>query len=149
MNYALFWLILGAALCLMELFVPTAFVESALGFSAFVVALVALVVPSLGLQIALWMVLSLAFIFALRRFVPKRTATLLLDATEARTLTAIPPGESGRVIYEGNSWQARCDDELATIGANQMVVVVRRKGNTLYVIPESVVNSEWVEPDAP
>lgn len=141
MNYALFWLILGAALCLMELFIPTAFVESTLGLSAFLVALVALVVPSLGLQIVLWMVLSLSFIFALRRFVPKRSATLLLDSTEARTLTAIPPGETGRVIYEGNSWQARCDDDLTTIGANQAVVVVRRKGNTLYVISENAVKS--------
>lgn len=141
MNYALFWLILGAALCLMELFIPTAFVESTLGFSAFVVALVALVVPSLALQIVLWMVLSLLFIFGLRRFVPQRSATILLDSTEARTLTAIPPGETGRVIYEGNSWQARCDDDLVTIGANQAVVVVRRKGNTLYVIPENAVTS--------
>ena len=45
MNYVLFWVILGVVLCLMELFLPTAFVEFALGLSAFVVALVALVLP--------------------------------------------------------------------------------------------------------
>jgi membrane protein implicated in regulation of membrane protease activity len=139
MNYALFWLILGVVLCLMELFLPTAFVESTLGMSAFVVALVALVLPSFNVQIALWAVLSLIFIILLRRFVPKRTPYVLQDSTEARTTTAIPPGETGRVLYEGNSWQARCDDDLATIAANQPVVVVRRKGNTLYVIPESAV----------
>jgi membrane protein implicated in regulation of membrane protease activity len=137
MNYALFWLILGAVLCLMELFIPSAFVESSLGMSAFLVALVALVLPVPALQIALWMALSLIFIFGLRRLVPRRTPTILLDDTEARTLTAIPPGETGRVLYEGNSWQARCDDDLATIGADQPVVVVRRKGNTLFVMAEN------------
>ncbi|MFH7241900.1 MAG: NfeD family protein [Spirulina sp.] len=142
MNYALFWLILGTVLCLMELFIPTAFVESTLGVSALVVALVALVVPLFSVQAALWMVLSLIFIFFLKRFVPQRTPPILLDATEARTLTAIAPGEAGRVIYEGNSWQARCDDEAITIGANQEVVVVRRKGNTLYVMPEDAIQ-KW------
>jgi membrane protein implicated in regulation of membrane protease activity len=142
MNYALFWLILGTVLCLMELFIPTAFVESTLGVSALIVALVALVVPLFNLQAVLWMVLSLVFIFFLKRFVPQRTPPILLDATEARTLTAIAPGEAGRVIYEGNSWQARCDDEGLTIGVNQTVIVVRRKGNTLYVMPESEIK-DW------
>ena len=142
MNYALFWLILGTVLCLMELFIPTAFVESTLGVSALIVALVALVVPMFNLQAVLWMLLSLVFVFFLKQFVPQRTPPILLDATEARTLTAIAPGEAGRVIYEGNSWQARCDDEGLTIGVNQTVVVVRRKGNTLYVMPESEIK-DW------
>lgn len=142
MNYALFWLILGTVLCLMELFIPTAFVESTLGVSALVVAMVALVVPLFNVQAALWMVLSLVFILFLKRFVPQRTPLILLDATEARTITAITPGETGRVLYEGNSWQARCDDDALTIGANQMVVVIRRKGNTLYVMPESEIR-QW------
>jgi membrane protein implicated in regulation of membrane protease activity len=142
MNYALFWVILGTVLCLMELFLPTAFVESALGLSAFVVALVALIVPTwFNLQIALWAVLSLVFIFLLKRFVPKRTPYTLQDSTEARTLTAIPPGQTGRVLYEGNSWQARCDDETITIPADHPVVVVSRKGNTLFVIPESALKA--------
>jgi membrane protein implicated in regulation of membrane protease activity len=142
MNYALFWVILGTVLCLMELFLPTAFVESALGLSAFVVALVALIVPTwFNLQIALWAVLSLVFIFLLKRLVPKRTPYTLQDSTEARTLTAIPPGQTGRVLYEGNSWQARCDDETITIPADHPVVVVSRKGNTLFVIPESALKA--------
>ncbi|NJL48889.1 MAG: NfeD family protein [Leptolyngbyaceae cyanobacterium SM2_5_2] len=139
MNYALFWLILGTVLCLMELFLPTAFVESTLGVSAFVVALASLVLPSFNLQIVLWVVLSLVFIVLLRRFVPKRTPYVLQESTEARTLTPIAPGEAGRVLYEGNSWQARCDDESITISENQPVVVVSRRGNTLYVMPESAL----------
>jgi membrane protein implicated in regulation of membrane protease activity len=141
MNYPLFWAILGAVFCLMELFLPTGFVESTLGLSAFVVAFVALGVPSFSFQIVVWVALSLVSIFLLLRFVPKRTPYSLQESTEARTLTAIAPGQTGRVIYEGNSWQARCDDETITIGANQPVVVVRRKGNTLYVIPESALST--------
>jgi membrane protein implicated in regulation of membrane protease activity len=141
MNYPLFWAILGAVFCLMELFLPTGFVESTLGISAFIVAFFALAVPIFSLQIVLWVALSLVFIFLLRRFVPTRTPFILQESTEARTLTAIAPGKTGRVIYEGNSWQARCDDETITIGADQPVVVVSRKGNTLYVIPESALRA--------
>ena len=136
MNYPLFWAILGAIFCLMELFLPTGFVESTLGLSAFVVAVIALGVPSFNLQIVAWVVLSLLFIFLLRRFVPKRTPYSLQASTEARTLTT-----TGRVIYEGNSWQARCEDETTTIAVDQPVVVIRRKGNTLYVMPESALRA--------
>jgi membrane protein implicated in regulation of membrane protease activity len=125
----------------MELFLPTGFVESTLGLSAFIVAFIALGVPSFSFQIVAWVTLSLVLIFLLLRFVPKRTPYSLQESTEARTLTAIAPGQTGRVIYEGNSWQARCDDETITIGADQPVVVVRRKGNTLYVIPESALRA--------
>ncbi|MEM6423881.1 MAG: NfeD family protein [Cyanobacteria bacterium P01_H01_bin.119] len=140
MNLALFWLIVGAALCFMELLVPTAFVESALGIAAFVVALLSLVVPSFNLQVVLWMVLSLGFIFLLKRFSPKTTPRAIAESTEGRTLTAIAPGETGRVLYEGNSWQARCDDQKLSIDANEPVFIVSRKGNTLFVLPERELN---------
>ncbi|MEL7354902.1 MAG: NfeD family protein, partial [Cyanobacteria bacterium J06560_5] len=58
-------------------------------------------------------------------------------ATEARTTTEILPGKTGRVIYEGNSWQARCEDDQVAIAPDQEVFVVQRKGNTLIVIPLS------------
>ncbi|PZO17268.1 MAG: hypothetical protein DCF25_11470 [Leptolyngbya foveolarum] len=137
MNNALIWVIVGVALCAMELLIPTAFVESALGVSAFVVALLSFVVPGWNYQIVLWMVISLLMFWALKRFVPNRTAPALREATEARTTTAIAPGETGRVIYEGNSWQARCQDNHVSIESNQEVFVVERKGNTLIIIPLS------------
>ncbi|MEL6603797.1 MAG: NfeD family protein [Cyanobacteria bacterium J06614_10] len=137
MSSALMWVIIGAVLCLMELLLPTAFIESALGVSAFAVALLSLVVPSLNYQIALWMLISLFTFWALKRFIPNRTAPALREATEARTTTAIPAGQAGRVMYEGNSWQARCNDDQVSIGPDQEVFVVERKGNTLIVIPLS------------
>lgn len=137
MTPALTWVIIGVVLCLLELMLPTAFVESALGVSAFVVALLTPVVPSVNYQIALWVLISLLVLWALKRFIPNRTAPALREATEARTTTAIAPGQVGRVIYEGNSWQARCSDDQISIEPNQEVFVVERKGNTLVVMPLS------------
>ncbi len=137
MNAALVWVSIGVALCLMELLLPTAFIESALGVSALVVALLVIVVPSVNYQILLWMILSILTFRVLKRFVPNRTAPTLREATEARTTTPILPGQVGRVIYEGNSWQARCNDEKVSIDPDQEVFVIERKGNTLIVVPLS------------
>lgn len=137
MTPAFVWVIIGVVLCLMELLVPTAFLESALGLSAFAVALLSFVVPNVNYQVLLWMLLSFLVFWALKRFIPNKTAPALQEATEARTTTEIAPGQIGRVIYEGNSWQAKCSDENASVGPNQEVFVIERKGNTLIVMPLS------------
>ncbi|ESA34292.1 membrane protein implicated in regulation of membrane protease activity [Leptolyngbya sp. Heron Island J] len=140
MNLAIFWILLGVALCVMELMVPTAFLESALGVSAIAVGLLGMLLPmAFSWQVALWMVLSLLLFWALRRFAPRRQPPALMDSTEARTITSIPPGSSGRVIYEGNSWPACCSDRELAIANNQTVIVVGRQGNTLIVMPESAL----------
>ncbi|MEM8614933.1 MAG: NfeD family protein [Cyanobacteria bacterium P01_H01_bin.105] len=140
MSLAIFWILLGVALCVMELMIPTAFLESALGVSAVVVGVVAMVLPmTFNWQVALWMVLSLLMFWALRRFAPRRQPPALMDATEARTITLIPPGQSGRVMYEGNSWPACCSDREIAIATDQTVIVVGRQGNTLIVMPESAI----------
>lgn len=136
MNAVLLWIIAGSALCLMELVLPTAFVALMMGISAIAVALIALVVPSFGIQVSLWLVLSTLFVIVSRRFVPKRSKKLEhQDAIEAEALTAIEPGKTGRVLYEGNSWRAECQDQQVTISESQKVYVVGRKGNTLIVYP--------------
>ncbi|MEG5040080.1 NfeD family protein [Microcoleus sp. B3-A4] len=137
----LLWLLAGSLLCLAELFLPTAFVAFLMGLSAFAVAGCSLVLPYVNLQIFLWMVLSTVFVLLSRRLIPKGTARAIADSQEAKTLTEIPAGEAGRVIYEGNSWQARCEDTKATIPPNQNVIVVGRKGTTLIVLPENLLHS--------
>ena len=140
MNLALFWILLGVALCVMELMVPTAFLESALGVSAVIVGLLVMVFPlAFSWQVAMWMVLSLLMFWALRRFAPRRQPPALMDSTEARTITSIPAGRSGRVMYEGNSWPACCSDRDVAIATNQTVIVVGRQGNTLIVMPETAL----------
>lgn len=134
------WMVAGVLLCVMELVLPTAFIELTMGISALIVALVALIVPQVSIQVALWLALSVILTMLMRRFVPVRRSRLIEDSKEARTLTEILPGETGRVIYEGNSWQARCDDQTLAIAPNEKVIVVERRGTTLVVLPERFIH---------
>jgi membrane protein implicated in regulation of membrane protease activity len=139
LNPTAIWLIAGILLCLMELFLPTAFVEFTMGISAILVALAVPLLPGFGMQVGLWLVLSVISIVLVRRFMPNQTSQSIEDAREAQTLTEIPPGATGRVLYEGNSWQARCGDQELAIAPNERVYVIARKGTTLIVMPESVI----------
>ena len=140
-SYTFFWILSGSVLCLMELFLPTAFAAFMMGISAFVVALVSLVIPHFGLQVFLWLALSTAFVLLSRRFLPPpRRINKIQDAIVAETLTDIPAGKEGRVLYEGNSWRAQCEDRQIAIAPNQRVCVVRREGTTLIVLPENLLD---------
>jgi membrane protein implicated in regulation of membrane protease activity len=131
----IFWVIAGISLCIMEFVLPTAFVELTMGLSAIIVAFFAASIPNFSVQVALWLILSILLTLLLRRLVPPKKHRQIEDAKEAQTLTAILPGQTGRVLYEGNSWQARCDDEDLTIAPDQRVYVVARRGTTLIVLP--------------
>lgn len=136
MTVTQIWLLIGLGLCIVELVVPTAFVLLMMGLAALAIALVSLVLPHTGLQLGLWMALSTAFIWMVRQFQSKqKPASIFKETVEASTLTAINPGDVGRVLYEGNSWQARSAIDTA-IPANQKVYVVRREGTTLFVMPD-------------
>lgn len=145
-----FWIVLGLMLCVLELIFPTAFVESVMGLSALLVAFASLVIPSFGIQVLLWMILSLIGVFGIRRFLPRRLPKILQETQEAKTLTAIAPGGTGRVQYEGNPWQARCPEESMAIAAGTKVIVMDREGTTLIVMPwnfdSSVFNAAPFDP---
>lgn len=137
-SHTLIWLIAGSLLCLMELFLPSAFVAFIMGMSALIVGLLSLVgLGSLWLQVLTWLVLTTLMIVLSRRFLqPRRRAFKVRDGVVGETLTTIPAGQPGRVLYEGNSWRAICDDERLSIEPHQRVYVVRREGTTLIVMPE-------------
>ncbi|HBB31003.1 MAG TPA: hypothetical protein DDZ80_10335 [Cyanobacteria bacterium UBA8803] len=137
---SMLWLLAGSVLCLVELFVPTAFVAFTMGISALLVALVASIAPQFSVQVVVWLLLSTGLVVLSRRLLPPARASKTLDAKEGRTLTEIPAGETGRVIYEGNSWQARCDDDTQAIAPNQKVYIVRREGTTLIVLPHNLLH---------
>ena len=140
-NLVWLWLFVGIALCAIELVLPTAFVSVAMGVSAIAVAIAAPILPHLGLQVVLWLALSTAFIFLSRRLMPvSQRHSKIRDATVAETLTEITAGKEGRVLYEGNSWRARCADEKLSILPQQKVYVVSREGTTLIVMPESLIH---------
>ncbi|MGB3639439.1 MAG: NfeD family protein [Rivularia sp. (in: cyanobacteria)] len=142
MSITLIWLIVGACLCLSELFIPTAFVAFMMGISAFIVALLSLAVGNLWLLALCWLLLSTSLIVLTRKYIsPRRRKSKIRDAVLAETITEIPAGKTGRVLYEGNSWRAQCDDEQAFIAPYQRVYVVRREGTTLIVMPENILHS--------
>lgn len=142
LSPALLWLIAGSVLCLIEVPVPTAFTAFTMGLSCIAVSLICWIFPiQFGLQVFLWMGLSTGGVFLTRRLLPKRKVYTLEDSKEAETLTEILPGGAGRVLYEGNSWRARCEDDKMAIPPNQKVCVVRREGTTLIVVPEHLLHS--------
>lgn len=130
------WLIIGTALCLVELVVPTAFTAVCMGMSALLVSLLAVVVPSwFGLQVAIWMFLSCGLVAIGYRTNKKRTSRKIQDSTEAEALTAMMPNQTGRVLYEGTSWRAKCADGVESIEPHQKLHVVDREGTMLIVMP--------------
>ncbi|KGF72778.1 hypothetical protein DO97_04605 [Neosynechococcus sphagnicola sy1] len=139
---AILWFFIGASLCLLELLFPTAYVAFVMGLSALAVGLIALVLPQISLQIGLWMAGATALIFLMPRWLPKSQGRVIQEETAGKTLTAIQPGQVGRVLYEGNSWQALCEDPKLAIAADQKVYVLRREGTTLIVLPEHLLHAE-------
>ena len=141
MSIPVLWTIAGLILCILEFVIPTAFVELTMGISAIAVAILSPAVPSLGLQVVIWLSLSVLLNLVLKRLMPTTQPRIIEDSKEAKTLTEILPGQVGRVLYEGNSWQARCADEEAAIAVNQQVHVVGRRGTTLIVMSDHLLHS--------
>jgi len=132
------WLIIGLALCVIELLVPlpTFLIAGAMGLAAMITAAIALILPIPALQILTWMLISALLARASRRFIPKDSLQLQ-ESSEGVTLTEIPAGSTGRVKYEGGSWKAKCDDPQIAIAPQEKVIVLRRQGTMLIVVPEN------------
>ncbi len=135
MHPSFLWLIVGTCLCLVEFVLPTALISVFLGLAAIGIALLVLILPiAIPLQIFLWVLLSGGLAWLSQRFLPKRSA-IDFSQTEAQSLTAISPGQVGRVLYEGASWRAKCGDDSSYIVPNQPLHVIGREGTTLLVVP--------------
>ena len=140
-NPTLFCIVAGTIFCSMEFIFPTAFVSFMMGIAAFLVAIISLFVPQYILLMGLWLLFSTALIFFSRRwFTPKRRTIITGDDLEATAISGIPAGSTGRVLYEGNSWRAKCADEKRDIAPNEAVHVVRKQGNMLIVLPASMLD---------
>lgn len=129
------WFLIGVALCILEEVYPTSFIALVAGVSALIVAFVAQWVP-VSVQVMLWLLLSGLGIWFSRGLVKQRAAQQF-DAREGTMITDLTPGETARVLYEGNSWSGRCEDPTIAIPAGESVLVVGRRGTTLLVLPES------------
>jgi membrane protein implicated in regulation of membrane protease activity len=130
------WAIVGITLCVIELLIPTAFIAVCMGVSALLVAIVALGLPTwFGFQIAIWMLLSIGLVLWGYRLNQQRSSRKIQESTEAEALTAMMPNQTGRVLYEGASWSAKCADGVDSIAAQEQLHVVGREGNMLIVMP--------------
>jgi membrane protein implicated in regulation of membrane protease activity len=138
---SLFWLLVGVALCLIEAIVPTAFTAFMMGLSALAIAVIALLIPNaMGIQVMLWLTISVALVYLSHRLMPHRDRVKMLERTEAEALTEILPGQTGRVMYEGTSWRAKSADDSTTIQPHQPLYVIGREGTTLLVIPQQLLS---------
>ncbi len=118
-NPTLLWIIVAGILCSMEFVFPTAFVSFTMGIAALLVAVVSLFLPQYTLLTGLWLIFSTGLTILSRRlFTPKRRISITGDDLEATAIGGIPAGSAGRVLYEGNSWRAKCADETRDIAPN-------------------------------
>ncbi len=133
----LIWLLIAFGLLAIEFVVPTAFVSTVMGIAALGVAALSLVFPWIAGQIVVWMLASVGLAWGTRRWIqPSGVKNNHWDPVEAQTLTEIPPGEFGRVLYDGNSWRALCADDPQASAPDAKVYVAGRKGTTLLVVPQ-------------
>ena len=67
------WLLIGIALCVVELLVPlpTFLIAGAMGIAALLVAAISLLLPIPALQVLAWMLISAMLAVVSRRFIPK------------------------------------------------------------------------------
>lgn len=93
------WLVLGVALCLIEIFIPS-FTMLWFGLGAFVVALLTLVLPgiSLAAQIGVWAVLTTVLAIGWFRYFKPR----MRDRTKAGLSREAAIGQIGMIVNAGN-----------------------------------------------
>jgi membrane protein implicated in regulation of membrane protease activity len=139
-----FWFVLGLLLVLSEFAVPGVMI-CFFGFAALLVAGLLLVWPTAPTSVVLaaYIVLSLALLFGLRRYMPKtfrghaKAAESDPDEDDVAgsrvvVVEAVAPNRPGKVEFRGTNWTAVSDAALA---AGAAAVVVRRDNLTLTVRP--------------
>jgi membrane protein implicated in regulation of membrane protease activity len=138
------WLLVGIVLCCVEAVIPTSFMALVMGLSAIAVA------PTTdrlsgGLQVALWVVLSLLLFALSRSFIRPVPPSKSFDATLGETLGEILPGTTGRVLYEGQSWLAQCKDPTLHLAPQQPVRILDRKGTMLIIT--DLISPDLISPN--
>lgn len=141
---ALYWLIIGVMLFLLELVLP-GFVLFFFAAAALVTALVAWLVPttSIAMQLGLFIVASLAALFSLRGFIQKRffasaptkdgedvDAPQVVPGDRGVVCNTIAPPTEGRIKYSGSTWRATADERIEE---GEIIAVIRQKGLVIHV----------------
>ncbi len=129
----LLWLVAGVGGLLLGVMTGE-LVIAALGLAAIITSIAALTVFSLTIQLLIWTILAVALTVVLRGLVPSPAGDLR-PVTNGKVLRAIYPSRTGDVSYQGSIWKARCEASDMVIEIGELVHVVGREGNTLWVMP--------------
>lgn len=140
---ALYWLIIGVILFVLEMVLP-GFILFFFAVGALITALIAYLFPiGAAWQLALFMAASLLTLFLLRDLIQRRFFARPSEHQEADTdqvripagergvvsVTIAPPAE-GRIKCAGSSWRATADERIEE---GEIVAVVRQKGLVIHV----------------
>jgi len=134
------WLILGSILVVAEIFIPS-FITIWLGLSALIVGFMDLFLgTSFTAELAVWIVLSLLFIFLwFRVFKPKSLSRAGQSdnsfEVKGTVVETIRKGEKGKVKFDSpvlgdTQWYAISDEEL---DAETRVEIIEIRGQLMYV----------------
>jgi inner membrane protein len=140
------WLIFGAILMLLELFLP-GLITIFLGAGAWIVALLLALnlIDSWPIAIILWFIISTALTLGLRgfftRLLPGETEESFETNEDIEAFGKVvevvqevrPNSKEGRIRYQGTTWAATCVESPIKVGAKATIVA---RENLLWVIEE-------------
>lgn len=135
------WLIIGVALIILEVFTPSFFAAS-LAIGAFAAAILAYFDASLAWQMGIFSAVGLASVFFVRPLATKYLYSTEDVKTNADALIGkigiikekIKDGNLGRVAIDGDEWQCRSMEEMS-LSVGQKVRVIDRESIILTVEP--------------
>lgn len=145
------WLIVAVIFALGELAIFTGFILGPLAVAATLTAIVAALGGDIEIQLAVFIILSIVMVTALRPIAKRHmqaspdelTNTAALIGKRARVLQPMTPDSPGMVRLENENWTSLPASGIERIEAETHVVVKRIDGATAIVEPESV------EPETP
>jgi membrane protein implicated in regulation of membrane protease activity len=139
LNAAVIWIIAGFVLFLLEFLLP-GLILFFFAVGAWIVAILCLFLDlTINEQLIIFLISSIATILLLRKWLSKilwkrKHSTELLEdeflGKTAKALTAILPGENGKVDFKGTTWQAASED---TIEKGENVIIIGNESILLLV----------------
>ena len=143
-NAAVLWFIAGFIFFLLEFAVP-GLILFFFAVGAWIVAILSLFYDfSLNMQLIIFLVSSLLTILLFRKWVKKmiwskKLPTELEDEFIGKTgkaETFIGPGQNGKVIFKGTSWDARSEDiiepgETVTVKGNESILLIVKSNKSI------------------
>jgi inner membrane protein len=139
LNAAVIWIIIGFVLFLLEFLLP-GLILFFFAVGAWMVGILCLFIDlTINEQLIIFLIGSIATILLLRKWFSKilwkrRHSTELLEdeflGKTAKALTAILPGENGKVDFKGTTWQAASED---TIEKGENVIIIGNESILLLV----------------